>query len=94
MTADQFITDQCGPAETVTMSRGKLAQLLDTYVAQFEQPETPEDPELEPMRDKFNDWLDARIAAMGPPTNWIDMTAEFVLEQVREREKWQEVFEP
>lgn len=91
--AEQFVDERFGPGETVTMRRGKLAASLVEFVTSFEADEPEENPELEKMRDKFNDWLDGRIARLKAPTNWIDITAEFVLEQLRERENWAEVIE-
>jgi hypothetical protein len=74
------------------MDRGKLAASLVEFVQSFETDEE-ENPELEKMRDKFNDWLDGRIARLKAPTNWVDITAEFVLEQIRDRENWDEVID-
>jgi hypothetical protein len=90
--ARQFVSDKFGPGETVTMDRGKLAWSLVEFVQRFETDEE-ENPELEKMRDKFNDWLDGRIARLKAPTNWVDITAEFVLEQIRDRENWDEVID-
>ena len=90
--AKQFVSENFGPGETITMHRGKLAMALVEFVSNFETDED-ENPELEKMRDKFNDWLDTRIARLTAPTNWIDITAEFVLEQIKERENWDELIE-
>ena len=91
--ANQFVSEKFGPGETITMHRGKLAMTLVEFVSNFETDEENEDPELEKMRDKFNDWLDGRIARLTTPTNWIDITAEFVLDQIKERENWDEVID-
>ena len=90
--AKQFVSDMFGPGETITMDRGKLAASLVEFVHRFET-DQEENPELEKMRDKFSDWLDGRIARLKAPTNWIDITAEFVLEQIRDRENWDEVID-
>ena len=90
--AKQFVSDKFGPGETITMDRGKLAMSLVEFVSSFETDEE-DNPELEKMRDRFNDWLDGRIARLTAPTNWIDITAEFVLEQIKEHENWDEVIE-
>lgn len=86
--AEKFVSDHFGPGETITMHRGKLVASLVDFVTGFEVDEPEENPELEAMRDKFNNWLDGRIARLKAPANWIDITAEFVLEQLKEREIW------
>lgn len=92
MTPDEYITEHLGDSPQYTLARGKLAMLIENYPGEI--PDLPdEDPEVEAMRDKFNDWLDGRIANLKAPANWIDITAEFVLEQLKERENWAEVIE-
>lgn len=88
--AKRFITDKFGPvAETITIDRGKLELLLDEYLMSLDT--EGDNPEMEAVKVKFNDWL--TMDRLKAPANWIDLTAEFVIEQIRERESWAEVIE-